>query len=43
MRPVATGELVRWADVAVDASTSAVHVRREMEQMFTAQPDMVLT
>jgi predicted homoserine dehydrogenase-like protein len=42
-QPVAAGELVHWADVAVDVSNSAVHVRREMEQMFTAPPDMVRT
>lgn len=42
-RPVAAGEVVRWADVAVDATHRAVCVRREMEQMFATQPDMVLT
>ena len=34
-RPVAAGELVRWADVVVDEANSAVRVRREMEQMYT--------
>ena len=43
MQPVAAGALVRWADVAVDGSNRAVQVRRAMEQMFAAQPDMVLT
>ena len=35
-QPVAAGEVVRWTDVAVDETNSAVHVRREMEQMCTA-------
>jgi predicted homoserine dehydrogenase-like protein len=43
VQPVAVGELVRWADVVVDTSNSAVHVRQEMEQMFAAQPDKILT
>ena len=42
-RPVAAGELVRWADVVVDEADSAVRVRREMEQIYAAQPDMVVT
>ncbi len=42
-RPVAAGELVRWADVVVEEANSAVRVRREMEQMYAAQPDMVVT
>ncbi len=33
-RPVAAGEVVRWADVAVDETQNAVKVRREMEGMF---------
>ena len=33
-RPVAAGELVRWVDVIVDGTNSAVRVRREMEQMY---------
>jgi predicted homoserine dehydrogenase-like protein len=37
------GELVRWTDVAVDAANSVVRLRREMEQTYAAQPDMVLT
>src|SRR6266545_8386600 len=36
-RPVAAGELVRWADVVVDEANSAVRARREMEQMCTAR------
>ena len=34
IRPVAAGELVRWADVVVDEADSAVRVRREMEQIM---------
>ncbi len=34
VRPVAAGQVVRWSDVAVDASSSAVKLRREMEQAF---------
>jgi predicted homoserine dehydrogenase-like protein len=33
-RDVATGEPLRWSDVAYDASDLAVKVRREMEAMF---------
>jgi predicted homoserine dehydrogenase-like protein len=39
-KPVAAGQLVRWADVTVDESSSAVHVRREMEKMFAATPEL---
>jgi predicted homoserine dehydrogenase-like protein len=42
-RPVSAGALVRWADVAVDETNRAVQVRREMERMFDAQPDIALT
>src|SRR5262245_60888109 len=42
-RPVAAGELVHWVDVVVDEANSAVRVRREMEQMYAAMPDMVVT
>jgi predicted homoserine dehydrogenase-like protein len=42
-QPVAAGELVRWEDVVVDETNQAVRARREMEQMFAAQPDLVLT
>jgi len=31
LRPVAAGETVRWSDVAFDASSTAVRLRREME------------
>ena len=42
-QPVAVGGVVRWVDVAVDASNRAVQVRREMEQMFAAKPSMAST
>jgi predicted homoserine dehydrogenase-like protein len=41
-RPVAAGALVHWTDVVVDEANSAVRVRREMERMYAAQPDMVV-
>jgi len=31
---IAEGQALRWSDVAIDASTDAVKVRREMEAMF---------
>ena len=36
LRPVAAGQPVRWNDVAIDAASSAVRARREMEQAFGA-------
>jgi predicted homoserine dehydrogenase-like protein len=42
-QPVAAGELVRWADVVVDASNSAVCIRRDLVQMFAVQSDLVVT
>src|SRR6266513_1844197 len=36
LRPVAAGQPLRWSDVAIDASSSAVRARREMEQAFGA-------
>jgi predicted homoserine dehydrogenase-like protein len=42
-QPVAAGEVLRWKDVVVDAANRAVRVRREMEQMFAAPPEMVVT
>ena len=33
--PVAAGQPVRWRDVAVDESNSAVRIRREMESAYT--------
>jgi len=34
LRPIAAGEVVRWSDVAVDASNTAVKLRREMEARY---------
>jgi predicted homoserine dehydrogenase-like protein len=42
-QPVAAGEIVHWADVVVVETNSAVRVRREMEQMWAARPDVALT
>ena len=36
LRPVTAGQPVRWSDVAIDAASSAVRARREMEQAFGA-------
>jgi len=37
VKPVAAGQPVRWSDVAVDGSLTAVQVRREMEAMFSTR------
>ena len=37
VKPVKAGEAVRWIDVAVDESSEAVKVRREMEAVFSAR------
>jgi predicted homoserine dehydrogenase-like protein len=37
LRPVAAGQPVRWSDVACDANSPAVRVRREMERAFGGQ------
>jgi predicted homoserine dehydrogenase-like protein len=42
-RPVAAGELVRWADMVVEEANSAVRARREMERMYAVQPALVVT
>jgi predicted homoserine dehydrogenase-like protein len=42
-RPVAAGELVRWVDVVVEEANSAVRARREMERIYAAQPELVVT
>jgi len=34
LRAVSAGQPVRWSDVALDANSTAVRVRREMEQSF---------
>jgi predicted homoserine dehydrogenase-like protein len=33
-RPVARGQCVTWDDVAIDPTTRAYRLRREMEQLF---------
>ncbi|MBV8624284.1 MAG: Gfo/Idh/MocA family oxidoreductase [Herbaspirillum sp.] len=33
-RPVAAGQIVSWADVAIDSGHQAIQVRREMEALF---------
>jgi predicted homoserine dehydrogenase-like protein len=38
LRPVAAGQPVKWSDVAVDANSTAVRVRREMESRFVTDP-----
>ncbi len=35
-RAVPAGQVVRWADVAVDEASQAVRIRREMEAMFAS-------
>src|SRR5712691_10670360 len=36
-KPLAAGELVRWADVEIDATNSAVRLRQEMEKIGAAR------
>ena len=36
LRPLAAGQPLRWSDAAIDAASSAVRARREMEQAFGA-------
>ncbi len=43
LKPVAAGQPLRWTDVAVDESSYAVKVRREMEQLFASQAEAALT
>jgi predicted homoserine dehydrogenase-like protein len=38
-KAVKTGETVRWSDVAVDETSEAVRIRREMEAMARAELD----
>jgi predicted homoserine dehydrogenase-like protein len=37
LRPVKKGQSLSWADVAIDETTHAYRVRREMERMFAPQ------
>ena len=34
LRPVAAGQPLSWSDVAFDAGSAAVRLRREMETLF---------
>jgi predicted homoserine dehydrogenase-like protein len=38
LRPVAAGQPVKWSDVAFDANSTAVRVRREMESLLNSSP-----
>jgi predicted homoserine dehydrogenase-like protein len=42
LKPVAAGQPLRWTDVAVDESSYAVKVRREMERLFASQAEAAL-
>ena len=42
VRNVSAGQPVTWTDVAVDANSTAVRVRREMESLSTAARDSAL-
>jgi len=39
VRPVAQGEMLTWADVAIDTTTEAYRLRREMEHRFAPPSD----
>jgi predicted homoserine dehydrogenase-like protein len=41
LRPVPAGQPVRWTDVAVDENSTAVKLRREMEQLFAPTGERV--
>jgi predicted homoserine dehydrogenase-like protein len=43
LKPVAAGKPLRWTDVAIDESSYAVKVRREMERLFASQTEAALT
>ena len=42
LKPVAAGQPLRWTDVAVDESSHAVKVRREMERLFASHTEVTL-
>jgi predicted homoserine dehydrogenase-like protein len=42
VKAVPAGEPVRWSDVVVDESSSAVRVRREMEQAFAPRAELIV-
>ena len=37
-RPVMKGQSLSWTDVAMDTTTHAYRLRKQMEDMFAAQP-----
>jgi predicted homoserine dehydrogenase-like protein len=41
IRAVGAGQPVRWSDVVVDESVTAVKLRREMERLFVARSESV--
>ena len=43
LKPVAAGKPLRWTDVAIDESSYAVKVRREMERLFASNTEAALT
>src|SRR3954463_11176024 len=42
LRPVPAGQPLRWTDVAVDESSHAVQIRREMEKLFAPAAEPAL-
>jgi predicted homoserine dehydrogenase-like protein len=42
LRPVMAGQPLRWTDVAVDESSHAVKIRREMEKLFAPATEPAL-
>ena len=43
LKPVAAGKPLTWTDVAIDESSYAVKVRREMERLFASHTEAALT
>ena len=43
LKPVPAGKPLRWTDVAIDESSCAVKVRREMERVFASHTEAALT
>jgi predicted homoserine dehydrogenase-like protein len=39
-RPVKKGQSLGWSDVAMDTTTAAYRIRREMESMFASAPQL---
>jgi len=42
VKPVPAGEPVRWSDVVVDETSSAVRARREMEKAFADKAELIV-